>query len=159
MFRSAAIATVLLLGVGAAHALELGECDDRVADRAIAGCSLLLESTRDKPSEVAHLLLRRAIAYNAKGDYDRAIADLKTAMRLTGGFDMVDRFKSDSADAHYHLGFAYEKKGERDKAISHYSDNLKSRFAHPQAGDALRRLNVKARDIDMWRAEGMLVLS
>ena len=156
MFRSVVIATILLLGAGAPHALELGDCDDRDADRAIAGCSLLLERAPEKPSEVAHVLLHRAIVYNAKGDYDRAIADLKKALRLTGGVDMVDRFKGDAAEAHYHLGLAYEKKGERDRAIDNYRENIKSRSVHPQASDALRRLGVAGGEIDRWRVEGSL---
>jgi lipoprotein NlpI len=52
----------------------------------------------------------RGIAYEKKGDHDRAIADYSKAIEL------------DPKDAHsyYHRGNAYERKGEYDRAIADF---------------------------------------
>ena len=137
MVRSVAIATALLLGAGAADALEFGSCGHRVAERSIAACSRLIERPHKSPLTVAPLLLRRAIAHNSKSDYDLAIVDLNKALRLDPG----------AGQAYYHRGFAYEKKGDRDRAISDYrsaywfNDSVvKSVFA--QTIEGLQRLGV-----------------
>jgi tetratricopeptide (TPR) repeat protein len=159
MFWLAAIASVLF-GASAANAVELGDCGHATADRSIAECSLLIQRPQEKPSELAHLLLLRAIAYNAKGDHDRAIADLNKVSRLTGGVEMTSRFSGDLNQAYYHLGFANEKKGDRQSAIFHYrkvvmaTSVLDSVLQKTTA--ALRQLGVSAEEISNWKVEGAL---
>ena len=57
----------------------------------------------------------RGNAYQAKGDYDRAIADYTEAIRLDPKF----------ADAYYERGAAYSAKGDYDRAIADYTEAIR----------------------------------
>jgi len=60
-------------------------------------------------------LNNRGVAYQAKGDYDRAIIDHDEAIRLDRGF----------AVAYYSRGHAYQAKHEIDRAIADYDQAIR----------------------------------
>src|SRR5262249_37838298 len=70
------------LGAAAALADEVGDCGHPIPERSIHGCSLLLESTRAIPQELALAYLSRGAAHIVMGDFDHAITDLDEAIRL-----------------------------------------------------------------------------
>jgi len=82
MLRLQATVMALLLGAGAALADEVGDCGHPIPERSIQGCSLLLESTRAIPQELALAYLSRGAAHIVMGDFDHAITDLDEAIRL-----------------------------------------------------------------------------
>src|SRR5262249_6505162 len=82
MLRVHATVMALLLGAAAALADEVGDCGHLIPERSIQGCSLLLESTRAIPQELALAYLSRGAAHIVMGDFDHAITDLDEAIRL-----------------------------------------------------------------------------
>jgi tetratricopeptide (TPR) repeat protein len=75
---------------------------------------------------VAHHNL--GIAYASQGQWDRAIVEYQTALRL----------KPDYAVAHYNLGIAYASQGQWDRAIAEYQTALRLK---PDFYEARQRLN------------------
>jgi tetratricopeptide (TPR) repeat protein len=74
--------------------------------------------TMDWQSPVPNLAdayYNRGIAYAAKGEYDREIADYNQALQLN----------SNLAEAYYNRGLAYGAKGDKQKAIADFQTCLK----------------------------------
>jgi len=84
------------------------DCDAADPDRNIAGCTRII----DDLSEGAHMrsiaLVGRALAYEAKGDVDRAIADFDAAIRLD----------ADDAEAHRQRARLFLEKHDLDRAAA-----------------------------------------
>jgi len=76
-----ALVVVTSLGLFAARAAadDTSTCDNGTGDQAITACSRLIKRN---PKDAA-AFNNRGIAYKAKGDLDRAIADLNEAIRLS----------------------------------------------------------------------------
>src|SRR5258706_15633965 len=66
----------------ATHDNATSACPDRDPDIAIIACSTLIDSGGEGPGELSRDLNKRGSAYSAKGDYDRAIADLDQSIKL-----------------------------------------------------------------------------
>ena len=64
---------------------------------------------------LALVFILRGYAYYKKGQYDRAIDDFSTVIRL----------KPDDADAFNNRGIAYKKKGQYDRAIDDYNTAIR----------------------------------
>jgi tetratricopeptide (TPR) repeat protein len=87
------------------------EGEDAVSpDQQIASCSALIRSGRGSNRDLAIWFNNRGIAYKAKGDLDRAVADYDQAIRLDPTY----------APALNSRGIAYKARGDVDKAIADY---------------------------------------
>ncbi len=155
--------TFFLSGLmSSAYADPKDDCEKGINwDVRIAACTLVIESkepvtARGLPQAIPHL--RRAEAYRAKGEFDRAIADLTQAIAY-------------NADQDYYVlrGDANLAKGDCDNAIADYShaisttpgtldpdkaDYLKRAEAHGCKGDHDRAIADFTRAIDISRRSG-----
>ena len=115
--RIAVVALILLFVASPAHAALSPEWQACVGgpgytpDQSIAGCTTIITSGRESNENLAIAYYNRGLAYNSKGQYDRAIQDYDQAIRL----------KPDFALAYGNRGFSYLKKGslrDLDQAIA-----------------------------------------
>jgi tetratricopeptide (TPR) repeat protein len=112
------VTLLFLLAGGVAAAAQDSprrECAGRDPDRAIAACNLILERDRLPPRIRATALRFRGIALSRKREFDRAIADFSTALRID----------PDDARLYNLRGVAYRRKGEYDNAIADYNAALR----------------------------------
>ena len=79
-------------------------------DLAIKHCTAAIESRKAGNEMLAQLHVARGVEWAAKGDYDRAIADHTTALKLD----------PKTADAHYFRATAWSNKGEFERAIADF---------------------------------------
>lgn len=135
-----------------AQSLEDSNCTGKFqlpADQQIGGCNEAIASGRFAGKDLAAAFNNRGVAYQAKGDLDRAIADYSEAIRLNPrlavaynnrcltrgvtGKDLVDALNDcdealkllpNSMDAHDTRGFIYLKLGDFPVAINEYNASL-----------------------------------
>jgi lipoprotein NlpI len=89
-------------------------CGRMSGDEEIAACTHNITSGKSSGQELAVSYYNRGLAYNAKGDSDRAIADYNEAIRL----DPKD------AAAYNSRSIAYNAKGDFDRAIADYNQAI-----------------------------------
>jgi len=94
-----------------APAPEWAGCDEAPS---VAGCSVIIREGGEAPQNMAVAYIRRAIAYHAAGDDQRAIDDDNEAIRLTPS----------SAIAFSNRGATYEDMGETNQAIRDYDSAI-----------------------------------
>ena len=113
MIRPLVSALVLALSATGAWADRYSDCSqEKDIDRQIRGCTQVIERGKQESRETrAPAYTNRGIAYEKKGEVDRAIADYNKAIKLSPKL----------AAAYYNRGLAYEKKGESDRAIADYN--------------------------------------
>jgi tetratricopeptide (TPR) repeat protein len=146
MLRPIALIFTLLVAGPAALADDLADCNQRTdPDRRIHSCTVLIEKGTAGNQVLSALHDFRAQAHSAKGDFDRAIADLTKAIELDAtneaphlnrafahfqksawdlaiaDFNKVVEINPRSLPAYYSRGGAYLKKGDGDQAIADYS--------------------------------------
>jgi Tfp pilus assembly protein PilF len=80
----------------------------------VAGCSVIIREGGEPPQNMAVAYIRRAIAYHAAGDNQRAIADDDEAIRLT----------PTSAIAFGNRGVTYQDMGDASQAIRDYDSAI-----------------------------------
>jgi lipoprotein NlpI len=80
------------------------------ADVALEVCSRAIASGQLSPPKLATTLYNRGLAYERRGEFDRAIQD----------FDRVIELRPDTSKAFYNRAIAYHKKGEFDRAIQDF---------------------------------------
>jgi len=133
MRRLLVFALVMLLGTTAAWADDANDCLKGEGDIQIRGCSRIIKSGKlfGKPiskTNLATAYTGRGIAYESKGEVERAIADYNKAIALDPKF----------AKAYTNRGVAYRKKGESDRAIADFTKaialNPKSAAAYYNRG-------------------------
>ena len=90
-------------------------------DLAIKHCTAAIETRKANNEMLAVWYVLRGVAWGDKGDYDRAIADHATALKL----DTKVRL------ANYYRGAAYSSKGEVDRAIADFDAAAKLRPDDP----------------------------
>ena len=117
---------VLLFGVAAlfmvadpvlvlpALAGDADACVKGTGDEKIAACTHSINSGLWKGPNLAWAYTNRGIAYGAKGEPDRAIADYDQAIRLNPNFAM----------AFYNRGIAYYFQKDFDRAIADYDQAI-----------------------------------
>src|ERR1700722_14189743 len=97
-------------------------------DVSIDGCSAMIQSGTESPQNVPVVYNNRGVAYRAKGELDRVIADYTEAIKLDPKYDV----------AYHNRGRAYFAKREIDRAIADYDQALKFnpryRFAYVNRG-------------------------
>jgi lipoprotein NlpI len=118
-------------------------------DAAIAGCTRIVEDSRQKAKGRAHAFYNRANAHAAKGDHTAAIADYDEAIKLAPknarlynnrGSSRSDAGEADAAiadfseairhdrrfaSAWFNRANSYAAKGETERALSDYTDAIK----------------------------------
>ena len=80
-------------------------------DVQISGCTTAIRSGNFAGKDLARALFARGEAYQATGNYDRAVADYNEAVRLDAGFAL----------AYARRGVAFARKGEPDAAIADFT--------------------------------------
>lgn len=101
---------------------DIAECgQDRDHDRAIAGCTRVIEDGKQKPKGRASAYYNRGNAHAGKGDHDAAIADYDAAIKLDPKM----------ARAYNNRGTARGDKGDSEAAIADFDAAVKhdARFA------------------------------
>ena len=81
----------------------------------IKGCTALIESGKETTLVLSVAHTNRGNAYAAKGDYDLAISDYDTAIKLNPAFSKPFNNR----------GVALQKKGEYDRAIKDFDEAIK----------------------------------
>ena len=101
-------------------------------DVTIGACTARIQSRQETIRNLAIAYANRGLAYQAKGDNDRAIADSTEAIRLDRKY----------APAYANRGNAYRAKGDNDRAIAEYSEAIrldpKYAVAYNNRGNAYR---------------------
>jgi tetratricopeptide (TPR) repeat protein len=113
----------VLMSARSAGADELADCLAKDADRRLAGCTRIIESSGDSLNR-AMAYGNRGLAYRMKGDNDRAIADYNEAIRL----------EPSNALAYNNRGAAYARAGDFDRAISDYTEAIRINPMPPVVG-------------------------
>jgi tetratricopeptide (TPR) repeat protein len=90
------------------------DCADHDPDRAIRGCTSIIERRLVPPPELGVIYAKRGLAYERKQEFERAITEFDEAVRLA----------PNDFEGYYLRGLVYEMKGERDKAITDYRRSL-----------------------------------
>src|SRR5215471_914599 len=111
---------VLLAGASALAQTpqERGWCEGEDAvtvDQRIDGCSAVIKAARDKGDKLAEAFNNRGVAYEKKGEYDRAILDYDQAIKL----------KPSAEGYYFNRGNAQLGKGHYDRAIDDYNQAIK----------------------------------
>jgi tetratricopeptide (TPR) repeat protein len=125
MTLCAAAALLVATAVQPATADDASMCISGTGDEEIAACSRLL-ALDPKPFAYNN----RGNAYNQKGEYDRAIADLDQAIRLDPKL----------TGAYANRGVAYEAKNDPDHAIADYDQALTLNPSLARARQSLQRV-------------------
>jgi lipoprotein NlpI len=102
------------------------QCEQNLADRpnvALPHCSALVESGQLSQENLALAFILRGTAYRNVGDYDRAIQDFNSAIRINPRI----------ANAFNNRGIAYDYKSEYDRAIQDYEQAIRLQPNYPDA--------------------------
>jgi tetratricopeptide (TPR) repeat protein len=112
MFRIIPLCTALVVAIPMSrchHPSDKENCSLTSApDAMIQGCSAIINRGTDKDLVLAYN--NRCLAYEIRGDHDRAIADCEQAIKLD----------PKRARAYLGRGMIYEDKGDHDRAITDY---------------------------------------
>jgi tetratricopeptide (TPR) repeat protein len=87
-------------------------------DRWLDSCTRLLQSRGLNEKNRGIALNNRGVASLRMGDYDRAIADFREAIRM-------DPNGANTAGRYYNLGFSFHENGDQDSAISAFNDAIR----------------------------------
>lgn len=116
--RACVILCVTLAGaiaVSRALADDAETCANGTDDEKVAACTRAIESGHLQGNVLAIHYRNRGLAYRNKGNDDRAVADLDTAIRIDPSF----------AEAYRIRGIAYRNKGDYDRAIADHSEAIR----------------------------------
>src|SRR5262249_13726904 len=108
LFVGAAALIAVTVPAAAASRADWDACNCDDPDRSIPDCTRIIERPGESAKNYAAARHQRGLAYRAKGDLDRAIADLTEAVRLDPKY----------AEAYYVRGVSYGKKGDVERAIA-----------------------------------------
>jgi lipoprotein NlpI len=122
--RLGALTGAMLLPVAALAASERdrANCQGSDPSRMVGACTRVIEDMGEAPDQRALALIMRGLAYVAKGDTDRAIADYDEAIRLDPR----------NALTFNERGLAFETKGDLERAITDFDRAVELR---PGTGD------------------------
>src|SRR5262245_38811910 len=122
MSRLLLIIAVLLLAAGESVAQAPATNDEAIcsnrsgpADASIAACSRAISSGRYKGMPLAKAHNLRGLAYEKKGDFDSALADYRSAIRLI----------SNDAVLYANRAFMHSNKHDFDKAIADTNESIR----------------------------------
>ena len=125
MIRPLVVALVLAVSAIGAWADRWSDCKQSAdPDRRIRGCTQIIERGKRETREYRAIAYNnRGLAYQEKGEVDRAIANFTTAIK----------FSPNDARVYSNRGSAYATKGELDRAIANLS---KAIALNPKYADA-----------------------
>jgi Tfp pilus assembly protein PilF len=119
----------------------VGGCADRYSgcnqtkdlDLTIRACTEIIDrGKRESQQSKARAYTNRGIAYDLKGDLDRAIADYTKAIAID----------PNTAKAYTNRGISYAKKGQVDRAMADFRKALEIDPSNQDAKEGLKRLGV-----------------
>ncbi|MEW6149455.1 MAG: tetratricopeptide repeat protein [Bradyrhizobium sp.] len=116
------VAVMLAAPALAASERDRSDCQGSEPTRMISGCTRVIEDMGEAPRQRALALYMRGLAYIARGDADRAIADYDESIRLDprNGLTFNER------------GLAFGTKGNLDRAVADFDRAIE---LHPGHGD------------------------
>ncbi|RRH94787.1 hypothetical protein EH240_26225 [Mesorhizobium tamadayense] len=106
--------------MGIAANLTYAACIGNPADpaRRLEACTRIVEDRADSPDKRAIAYFKRAYAWAAKGDYDRAISDSDAAININPKY----------AVAYYNRGIFWSDKGDNRRAIADFGQAISFGF-------------------------------
>lgn len=130
------IVAAAILPLRGAYADDLAICNSQnwPPEQAIAACDRLINAGKSKGSELANRYLDRGLAWQRKGDFDRALSDYNRAIALDPKFGI----------AYLNRGNVWHSKGQYDQAVADYSTaislggNVNLAFAYNNRGNSRR---------------------
>lgn len=152
----ALLLTVITLHSALANDTELCRATSDF-ERSVAACTRIIEAPNATKEWIVWGGYNRALAYDAKGDHDRALMEYDMVLRNEPGyllaingrglsyfkkkdlpnakaaFDQVLAFNPEFVDAHYSRGIVHFDMGENDKSIVDYSAAIALNPAHAAA--------------------------
>lgn len=105
-----------------ARADDWVDCAGKDTQRAISGCSAIIDAGTDTAKNLAGAYNNRGLAYRKKGDADRAVKDYNRAIKLD----------PEHASAYYNRGLVSYDKGKFDQALKDYDRAIE---LDPKQGD------------------------
>lgn len=99
----------------AAAADDFRTCHAASGDVAMSACTRAIASGRYRGTDLAPLHNMRGTNWRAKGELDRAFADLDEAIRLDPNYSI----------AYYNRGLVWRDKGDLDRAIADYTEAIR----------------------------------
>jgi tetratricopeptide (TPR) repeat protein len=134
MMRPLVFVLMLALSATGAWADRHSDCkQDKDPDRRISGCTQIIErGKRERREYRAIAYNNRGLAYQEKGEVDRAVADFTTAIK----------FNPNDARVYNNRGVAYEQKGDKEQAIADFRKAFEINPSHQDAKEGLKRLGV-----------------
>ncbi len=97
-----------------AQSADVKACEEKKGDDAIAACTRAIDSG-PKNKALAGVYFNRAVEWNAKKDFDKAIADYSEAIKINPEY----------REAFNNRGNAYRNKREFDRAIADYDQAIR----------------------------------
>jgi tetratricopeptide (TPR) repeat protein len=107
-------ASVVASSAFAASTQDWLDCKASDPDRSIEGCTRVVQATDETPATLANAYSNRGMALAGKRNYDGAIEDFSTAIRLD----------TQQASFYYNRGVVYGRKGDYDHAVADYSSAI-----------------------------------
>jgi lipoprotein NlpI len=175
-------AAALSMPAVAASERDRWDCHGRDPARMVAGCTRVIEDPGETAQERAFALYMRGLAYVAKGDPDRAIADYDGAIRLgpdnglafneralawrikgdfdraLSDFDEAARLGPGNGDIHYNRGTLLMRVGDLERAVTDFDDAIRlgpTEIVATAKDDAISRLTLERIRADYFHARGM----
>src|SRR5439155_25973520 len=109
--------------MGLAANMTYAACSGNPADpaRRLEACTHIVEDEAERPDKRAIAYFKRAFAWAAEGDYDRAITDSDDAIDINPKY----------AAAYYNRGIFWSNKGDNNRAIADFGQAISLRFDGP----------------------------
>jgi len=109
--RGVVLGAALLAFACTRESVDAKNClQNSTGDVAVESCSRAIASGRLPSSKLAVALYNRGIAYQERGDFDRAIAD----------FDRAIELRPDTSKAFYNRAISYLRKGEFERSVKDF---------------------------------------
>ena len=110
-----ALASAVLLATVPAIADVVADCNSPSPERAISGCSIVIEGGSSIGMDLATAYVARGNASEAEGDHDRVIADLTKAIEMSPAM----------AGAYSNRANIYYRLGQLDTALADYNEAIR----------------------------------
>jgi tetratricopeptide (TPR) repeat protein len=126
------------------------DCDADNPDRNIAGCTRIIEDADEGKTMRAVAHVARGLAWQKKGDFNRALVDYTAAIRIN----------AKNALAYNNRGMLWRERGDLDRAIADFTAAIaidplpRTDEAHAQRGNAI----TAKRDVNIYENRALALL-